>query len=109
MSTFYGLFHDFSFFMYKFDSGRALTPCATTLNKTVIKTASMKVSCPGKEFSLSKVISARTMEASPLGPNHPIKSIEFQLTLVPRRDIATGNMRIIVKLKMAYKMICQVI
>ena len=93
---------DLFLLMYSLDNGIALTPCATTLKSTVTKTAKMNVSCPGNEPSLSKAIRANTIDASPLGPNHPMNKTESQLTLVPNRDMPTGSIRITVKLKIAY-------
>lgn len=66
-----------------------------------MKTTVMKVVSPGNTFNSSKAKSASTMEAKPLGPNHPINNTESEPSLVPINDMATGSIRITVKLKIA--------
>lgn len=84
---------------YRFDNGDAVNPWANTLNNTVTKTTVMNVVSPGNTFNSSKAKRASTMDAKPLGPNHPINNTVSLPSLVPISDTATGNILITVKLK----------
>jgi hypothetical protein len=84
-----------------FDNGDAVTPWAKTLNSTVTKTTERKMLSPGNTFNSCKANKASTIEANPRGPNHPMNKMESKPNLVPINDMATGIIRIIVKLKIA--------
>ena len=56
---------------------------------------------PGNTFNSSKAKRASTIDAKPRGPNQPINNTESLPNLVPINDMATGNIRITVKLKTA--------
>ena len=51
---------------------------------------------------------AKTIEASPRGPNQPTKSTVALSIPEPMSAIATGSMRTTVKLSTAYTTMCQV-
>ena len=84
-----------------FERGDAVNPCAKTLISTVTKATVRKILSPGNTFSSCKANNANTIEANPLGPNHPMNNMESKSNLVPVNDIATGSILIIVKLKIA--------
>jgi len=58
-------------------------------------------SCPAEPIAII-TINKYNMDAIPRGPNQPIKAMDDQLKLVPIRLMATGSMRMMVRLKTAY-------
>ena len=64
-------------------SGFALTPCAMTLNSKVKATVGISVVFPGKRASNTMI--AKTMLASPRGPNQPMNSRSAVPTDVPEQ------------------------
>ena len=76
--------------------GLALNPCAMILNTTVQTTVVVIVLPPGK--FLFNTITAKTMLANPLGPNHPMNSFSFfrRFDFVSARK--TGSIRMTVRL-----------
>jgi len=81
------------------DNGDAVNPWAKTLISAVMNTTVINMLSPGNTFNSSKAKRASTMEAKPLGPNHPINNTVSKSNLVPINDMATGNIRITVKLR----------
>src|SRR6516165_2957447 len=80
-------------------SGLAVTPWATTLSSTVQPAASIIVSLPGSFSSRTRM--AKTIVASPRGPNQPMNSLSAVLVRVPIRHRKTGSIRMTVKLRTA--------
>ena len=67
-----------------FTSKLAVTPWAMTLSSTVQPAASMIVSLPGSFASRMRI--AKTIVASPRGPNKPMKSLSAVVVRVPIKD-----------------------
>ena len=64
------------FLAYQVMAGFAEIPCAKTLKRTVVLTTTAIVCKPGMSGASLSVMSSRTIDASPRGPNHPIKRTE---------------------------------
>ena len=87
---------------YRPANGCAVSPWSTTLSRTVkLIVATTSSSGPSTPWRSSRAIRAKTIEANPRGPNQPMKNTVAQSIRAPSSEIATGSMRITVRLSPA--------
>ena len=78
-----------------------MIPWAKILRNTVAVITASMVGFPGITYSCPIRMRPRTIEANPRGPNQPRKNTDGSFKCVPISEIATGSMRITVKLSIA--------
>ncbi len=81
-------------------SGRAVTPCAYT-DSVIVATTADTITPEWMSVVPSRVITMKTIDARPRGPNQPTYAVVCSRGRVPTSAIATGIIRTTVRLSTA--------